>query len=486
MSQQHDMKPRAERGDNPIENHGDDVLKRTGLAIAFARRALELDTSRGATVGVFGPWGSGKTSFINLARKTFEQEDVPVLDFNPWLFSGAEQLVERFFAELSSSMGMTSELEKISGALQKYGAALNAGASLASVLLSLPQISAIVTKITEAATDHSQPASVQDLRKSVEDALQKHGKRIVVVLDDVDRLSAPEVREVFKLVRLTASFPNLLYVVACDRLRVERALGERAPGLSGRDHLEKIIQWSFNLPDIPDHLLSQQLDEAIDYALDGIEDPGPFDEDVWADVRTDIVRPLIRNMRDVRRYAIAIRPTIAGLKGQVERADVLALEAIRVFLPDVFAILAGSVDALTGKAQAVVYRRANRAIARHRGRIELQPSEAPLRIVDIPALDPLIPDLNKWLKKQVDELIKAAENDRDPTAAWKAREVVESMLDHLFPAGARLRLLSDGDSEKIYEDDDAEEHLEECRVAHEKVFRQYLEHTIQSATAGIS
>lgn len=81
-------------GDNPIESHGDDVLERAGLAIAFARRVLEPDASRGATVGIFGPWGSGKTSFVNLARKTFEQKDVPVPDFNPWLFSGAEQLLE--------------------------------------------------------------------------------------------------------------------------------------------------------------------------------------------------------------------------------------------------------------------------------------------------------------------------------------------------------------------------------------------------------
>ena len=173
-------------GDNPIEYHEDDVLERAGLAIAFARRVLELDASHGTTIGVFGPWGSGKTSFINLARKTFEQEGALILDFNPWLFSGAEQLVERFFTELSASMGMATELEEIGDAFRKYGAALNAVAGVASALLAVPQIGAIVTQIMKAAANASQPASVHDLRKSVEDALQKHGKRIVVVLDDHD------------------------------------------------------------------------------------------------------------------------------------------------------------------------------------------------------------------------------------------------------------------------------------------------------------
>ena len=93
-------------GDNPIGNHGDDLLERTGVADPFARQVLALDASEGATVGVFGPWGSGKTSFVNLARCTFKRANVPVLDFNPWMFSGAEQLVERFFAELSTAAGM--------------------------------------------------------------------------------------------------------------------------------------------------------------------------------------------------------------------------------------------------------------------------------------------------------------------------------------------------------------------------------------------
>ena len=443
-------------GDNPIEDPAKDVLERSVRAADFARQVLELDASHGTTVGVFGPWGSGKTSFVNLARVTFEEKGALVLDFNPWLFSGAEQLVERFFAELSASMGMTDELKEIGDAFGKYGAALNAVAGVASALLAVPQIGAIVTKLAEAASSASQPKSVDTLRKTLADELQKHDKRIVVVLDDIDRLSAPEIREVFKLVRLTASFPNLIYIVSCDRWRVEQALDEKGQGLSGRDYLEKIIQWSFNLPEIPGHLLKQQLFEAIENALAGIQNPGPFDQDVWGEVYRGILRPLIRNMRDVRRFAMAIRETVGGLEGQVAQTDVLALEAVRVFLPDVFRLLPGAIDGL-----AVTSRPLERELDRMRPQDFSDPS----------------PAFNERRKARVNGLIEAAEKDREREADPTAKEVVEAMIYRLFPAGARLRRMSNGDSES-HANEDAAEHLRERRVAHEHVLRLYLERVV--------
>ena len=109
--------------DHPIEGTKQDSLQRSELAKSFARRVLSLPASKGLVVGVFGPWGSGKTSFINLARSTFEESSVPVLDFNPWMFSGAEQLVERFFAELSAELNLR-KLNELGEALDEYGTAL--------------------------------------------------------------------------------------------------------------------------------------------------------------------------------------------------------------------------------------------------------------------------------------------------------------------------------------------------------------------------
>ena len=87
--------------------------------------------------------------------------------------------------------------------------------------------------------------------------MRQRNEPIVIVLDDADRLSRGEIRNVFRLVRLTAHFPNLIYIVPCDRHRVERALNESEQGLSGSDYLDKIIQFPYNLPEIPAHILHE-------------------------------------------------------------------------------------------------------------------------------------------------------------------------------------------------------------------------------------
>ena len=324
-------------GDNPIREPTQDVLERAATAAAFARQVLALDATEGAAVGVFGPWGSGKTSFVNLARKTFEDSSTPVLDFNPWLFSGTEQLVERFFTELSAELKLLN-LNDIGDALEEYGDAFSGSHWTLATIAVIPKL------LGKCLRRHYK--GVTGYREKVKSTLAKRDKKIIVILDDVDRLSGGEIRDVFKLVRLTASFPNIIYVVPCDRLRVERALDEKEHGLTGRDYLEKIIQLPYNLPEISKHILREQTYAAIDGALADIEDSGPFDKDAWADIQAEIVGPLIRNMRDVRRYAAAMRGTVADINGQVALADVLGLEAISVFLPDVFRRLPGAIDGL--------------------------------------------------------------------------------------------------------------------------------------------
>ncbi|MCY3830196.1 MAG: P-loop NTPase fold protein [Rhodospirillaceae bacterium] len=433
MSDEATIKPLA--GDNPIREPEQDVLGRAEVAARFAQQVLDLNASEGAAVGVFGPWGSGKTSFVNLARKMFEEQSVPVLEFNPWMFSGAEQLIGRFFAELSSEMEERDDLQTVAAKIRDYsGAFVGPAAALAGLIGG--KLAEELVKAFVASAGPSE--SIRQLRDKAANVLRDRAKPVIVILDDVDRLSGQEIREVFKLVRLTASFPNLVYIVACDRLRVEQALEER--GLPGRDYLEKIIQFPYNLPETPRSAIREQARAAI-APLD------PYDDGRHFDIFLRIVEPLLQTMRDIRRYEVAIRSTAINLEGKIQISDVLGLEAVRLFLPDVFQRLHGAVDILTVTSN---YRSMERELKRD----GLRPPDD--RISPEEPDDPVSPS-----KTWFDEWIEAA---------GPQRRVVHAMIDNLFPAAAR-------EPGEIPEDPGglAEELLQKRRVGHEDILRFYLE-----------
>ena len=417
-------------GDNPIRDPKDDVLGRDEVAESFVDHVLDLDVSEGAVVGVFGPWGSGKTSFINLARAKFEARGNPVFDFNPWMFSGTEQLVQRFFTELSSEFNIhvvDSKLATI-GKISKW---------LALIISFFwdSRISRLMEALGESLQDGKK--GIKGQREKLSKALKREfeEQRGIVVLDDVDRLTTAEIRTIFKLVRLTANFPNLVYIVACDRFRVEEALGENEKELSGRDYLEKIIQLPYNLPEAPAQLLQEQIKESV-RAIARIEESThstPFNQEHWHSVFLGIVEPLIRNMRDVRRYNAAVRGTLINLRGRVELADVLGLEAIRIFLPDVFRLLPIVIDDITVASPLEEEARTMRDFR------------------EGPGSDRSGNERQQRIKKLIE--VAGTETER--------QEIVEQMLLRLF--GAPKNSLSE------------EELLRKRRAVHKKILHFYLE-----------
>jgi hypothetical protein len=409
-------------GDNPIRHRDQDALGRAAVAESFVRQVLSLDASEGLVVAVLGAWGSGKTSFVNLARAEFAGAGVPVLEFNPWMFSGAEQLVESFFTEVAAQLKMRAGLAEVASDLADYGEAF-------SGLSWLPVVGPWIERGRGGAKVLSKllqrrKEGTGGRRSKLEAALGALERPIVVVLDDIDRLVTAEIRDIFKLVRLTASFPNIVYVLAFDRGRVETALSEQ--GIRGRDYLEKILQVAVDLPAVPHEVLSRQVLTAIHGAIAGLNNPGSFDEAGWPDLFMEVIRPLVRNMRDVRRYAASIHGTVEALGGEIALADVLTLEAIRVFLPDVFSELAGAVEGLTTPSE--VFQRGHQ-----------DPPE---------------------LKASVERMLSAS-GPHEPT--------VRALLTRLFPAAGRHV----GGSH--FGANWQTRWLRDRRVAHEQILRLYLE-----------
>jgi predicted KAP-like P-loop ATPase len=258
-----------------------------------------------------------------------------VIDFNPWLFSGSDQLVNFFFTEIAAELKVRSKTRFGQAAdwLTEYAGALKPLASFIPIPGAGQAAELLISAIQGAAKTTDADKSIRKLRDDLWAELGKLDEPIVVVIDDIDRLTTAEIREMFKLVRLTGNFPNIIYVLAFDRARIEKALEE--DGAHGRAYLEKIVQLSFDVPQVPSKLLRSQIFVELQRALDPYVKDAELDQARWSDAYFEIIDPLFKNMRDVVRYALSIRSNVASLGEEIDLVDLLSLEGLRVFRPEV-------------------------------------------------------------------------------------------------------------------------------------------------------
>lgn len=333
--------------DEPIADASQDLLGRVSFARALARTVERAPHRSGFVIAVTGAWGDGKTSVLNMAvAELRERKSVEIVRFNPWLFSGTEDLLSRFFSELAAQLPDDGgPLKAVSGGLRRY-------AQVVAPFRSLPWVGGTLQatgEIAHGAAGLIAPTadSAHQRAKELRGALRRLEKPIMITVDDIDRLRADEVADVMRLVRLVGDFPNLVYVLAFERERVEEALGggpdRRA---AGQGYLEKIVQAIFEMPALQPEALQRVLLQAISDAV-GDVDRLTFSRDAYVSVYAQGLRGLFASLRDVRRFGNALPAAIELIGDEVELSDVLALEALRLLEPEVFAAIAASPDALT-------------------------------------------------------------------------------------------------------------------------------------------
>lgn len=353
-------------GDHAIESAAQDKLGRGPFVRALAQAVRGLDASRGAVIGLVGPWGLGKSSVLNmLVEELGNEPQLLTVRFEPWMFSGASELVSLFFADVSRQLrGMHagSKSDRLADLLDTYGQSLGMLKWVPVAGPWLDRAGSIAKFFKNAAGKRMDEARKLTTRRDQLTAeLAKRDTPIIVIIDELGRLRPHEVRDIFQLVRLTGQFPNLIYVLAFDRQRIEAMLKEA--GIEGRAYLEKIIEIVYNLPPASRAALDRVFTSELTETLEGVQ-TGPFQQDRWPDVLARGIRPLLRDLRDVRRLLAALPATLGAVGQEVALVDVLALEALRVLRPDVYEALAacraGMLTQVTPTPQAAQVYQADR------------------------------------------------------------------------------------------------------------------------------
>ena len=356
--------------DNPIKRSSEDLLDVTKFVNRLVRPLLEAPAISSIVVGLYGPWGHGKSSALNLLHEKLEEQTERVhsvvVRFNPWLYADAQTLIASFFATLGAQIGVGvglswTERRKLAGSLRVMGNF--AGAAALHPALT---IVAGLTKGVLGATAKLVGGGENDYRKErqkVETTLSSIARRgrpmrVVVLVDDLDRASASEVLTMLKLVRLVADLPNISYVLAMDDLRVRQLLDEEETLTSS--FLEKIIQVVVHLPPISAERLRSLVIEDICRELKAAEiDASEFDlKRRWGGFDYDgTLGRRIRSLRDRTRYLNGLRFVLRTSQSKLylNGEDIVLITFLQTFFPVTYdrvraekLFLTGSSDSMRG------------------------------------------------------------------------------------------------------------------------------------------
>lgn len=239
-------------------------------------------------IGIDGKWGDGKSSFINMALESFvtgSDNTKHVLFFNPWNFTNPKELILHFLNDLKR------HFKKVLG--EEYSGDLDD-----KLLLYISYITGVKVETTKNIRDEEN--DTESLKREIDGVLKRINFKLIVVIDDVDRLDKEETHQVFQFVKLVGDFPNVIYIIPFDKQNVTKECG------IDEDYIKKIIQVEIKLPPIIKRELFTILNNDLKKLFKSL-DYSSFDFQKWESHLNSSLGYYIKNLRDVNRIINTLR-----------------------------------------------------------------------------------------------------------------------------------------------------------------------------------
>jgi len=347
------------RLDRPLQSGaalGSDSLDRRTFASGVTEVLRQISHKAGLVVSVEGAWGSGKTSVLAMVEDLLREEDEPpvIVHFNPWLIGDRDALLRQFLAGIAKAVKLTDytkEGKRVAKELKAYSKVFDVlklipGAEpWASIIKSVFES---VGNTSESIFDYKTP-DIEARKEMLEKALRKFPQRIVVLLDDVDRLYPAEVYEMVRIIKAIGDLPNIGYVLAWDEKYVSAALDKLnvpfAPG-----YLDKVVQVRLPIPPLSFSqrraLMNMHLQRL---QPDAVAHHFPNGDDRLGSLFHEGLRDLIEQPRDVVRLFDVVAVIEPGLRGEVHLADILGLAMLMIKAPTIYDLLCRTPQAFVGR-----------------------------------------------------------------------------------------------------------------------------------------
>lgn len=331
--------------DRPISQESEDLLERRYFANLLAKTLLNLNSQDTFTVGLYGKWGSGKTSIVNMAMQELEdlqcdkEDKMIILKFDPWHFTDTTQLINQFLIRLANEFlsEKDKQLNNIGELLTKYSSAFEL-----AEYLPVPWLNKAISIFGKAGAKFAgkklqkgiKGKDILESKNIVIESLKAANKKILVVIDDIDRLTSEQIRQVFQLVSSVAKFPNTRYLLVFDKDIVVKSLAKVQEG-DGDDYLEKIIQIPIQIPELHKSKLHKTLFDRLNNILENNPNIN-FHSDHWQKIFPYCVAPFITSLRDINRLSNSLQFKLTSIASEVDYADMIAITVLEISMPQIY------------------------------------------------------------------------------------------------------------------------------------------------------
>lgn len=311
-----------------------DLLDRWGFARQAAQALRYVSSDAGFVISIEGPWGSGKTSALAMIQDAFSEIEgsKPVfVNFNPWIIGDKEALLRQFLATLSAQLKLANiggKSKEIAEAIEKYSAVFDYVKRVPGVGLKATIAKAcfwVAGKILRAFVSGT---DVEATKNHVAKQLKQYPHKIIVLVDDVDRLYPAEVFEVIRIIKAVGDLPNVGYVLAMDATYVSDALQHlgvpHAPS-----YLDKIIQTRLQIPVLSSAAKLRLINRGFGSLSQEAREPYfPRTETLLPILYGYGLKDILEQPRDFARLFNVVETIEPALREEVALADIIAWAAL--------------------------------------------------------------------------------------------------------------------------------------------------------------
>ena len=338
--------------DAAISTADEDQFERSGYASKVARLIQDTAAPSESTIyGLTGEWGSGKTSLVNFIRQDLKKlsDNWEIVDYNPWVASDPESLIEEFYRSIVESLPKNVIGEQLKAILKKTFRSIG---PIAGTLGSLGFVDhLVVSKIVDSVGGLKEIKEIwkpeQDswptLYAKASEEFKKLDKQILLIVDDVDRLHTDELALLMKVVRLLGRFPRVNYLLIYDEESLLATLVESTAVGGNKDDalrfMEKIVQYPIDVPQLTSDQIEKQLREIFE-SLPSEAKKTDEREDLLVVQREmfDVWERILTTPRALRRYAALLVNWLNIYDSdEVNTGDLMILATIRIAFPSVYA-----------------------------------------------------------------------------------------------------------------------------------------------------